>query len=325
MTKAISRAARTCAIAAATLACQPAQATGVAAGTVIENTATATYRNGADTVSIQSNRVSLRVGELLNVVVASLTSAPVPISAGTGLLSFAVTNTGNGTESFRLAIDAALAGNPFIGTVQALAVDGNGNGTYEPGTDPLIAAGASTPALAADATLRAFVLVSLPTNAADGQTSQLRLSAAAETGTGAPGTAFDGRGDDGTDAIVGATTAQSAALGAIIAKLGSVTLTKSAVVADPFGGSRPVPGALVTYSLVTHVTGSGVAEGVTVSDGIPAGTTYEPDTLKLDGVPLTDVADSDNGTAAATGIAVTLGSLAGGSTDRTIAFTVKIN
>ena len=125
--------------------------------------------------------------------------------------------------------------------------------------------------------------------------------------------------------MVGATTAQSAALGAVIARLGTVTLTKSAVVTDPFGGSRPLPGALVTYSLVTHVVGSGAAEGVTVSDGIPGGTTYQPGTLKLDGAPLTDVADSDIGTAAATGIAVTLGTLAGGSADRTIAFTVKIN
>lgn len=312
-------------MATAVLACHPAKATGVAAGTVIENTATATYTNGSSSVSIQSNRVSLRVGELLDVAVAALTSAPLPIASGTGVLSFAVTNTGNGTEAYQLAVDAALAGNPFIGTVQAVALDGNGNGTYDPGTDPLIAAGASTPALAADAALRVFVILSLPSAAADGQTSQLRLSAAAATGTGTPGTTFAGRGDDGTDAVVGATTAQSAALGAVIARLGTVTLTKSAVVADPFGGSRPVPGALVTYSLVTHVVGSGAAEGVTVSDGIPGGTTYQPGTLLLDGAPLTDVADSDSGTAAATGIAVTLGTLAGGSADRTIAFTVKIN
>lgn len=303
----------------------PARAAGVPAGTVIENTATATYNTGSGTATLQSNTVSLRVDELIDVAVASLTGAPVPLATGSAVLSYAVSNKGNGPEAFRLSVDPALAGNPFVGTVQTLAYDSNANGTYDAGIDTVVAAGGSTPMLGADASLRVFVVVALPAGATDAATSQVRLSAAAETGTGTPGTTFAGRGDGGVDAVVGATTAQASALAAIVARLGSVELSKAASITDPFGGSRPVPGALVTYRLVTHVSGSGSAEGVSVSDAIPAGTTYQPGTLRLDGTPLSDAADTDSGTAGPGGIAVALGTLAAGSPDRTIAFTVKIN
>lgn len=307
----------------------PAVAAGVSAGTLITNTATATYNTGSGgaggTATIQSNTVSLKVDELLNVTVAALTGAPVPASNGQATLSYAVTNTGNGTESFRLAVDAALAGNPFAATIQAIAVDSNANGVYDPGIDAIVATGGATPALAADGAVRVFVVVAVPGGAADGATSQVRLTASAVTGTGSPGTLFAGQGDGGVDAIVGANTAQSSALEAVLARMAAVALTKSAVIVDPFGGSRPLPGALVTYSLVSHTTGSGTADSVRITDAIPAGTAYQPGTLKLDGATLTDAADADAGSAGSAGIDVALGNLAGGSPDRTVAFTVKIN
>ena len=303
----------------------PAHAAGVAAGTLIENTATATYAVGTGTASIQSNKVSLKVDELLDVAVASLVATPMPATSGPAVLSYAVTNSGNGDEAFRLAVDPAIAGNPFNGVVQGIAIDSNGNGTYDAGVDTVVPAGGSTPTLAADGSVRVFVLVTLPAGAADGATSQVRLSAGANTGTGTPGTTFAGQGDGGVDAVVGASTAQSNALAAVITRLGSVSLSKSAAIADPFGGSRPVPGAQVTYSLVTHLSGSGAADGVTVTDAIPTGTTYQPGSLKVDGSVLSDAADADSGQAAASGIAVALGTLPSGSPDHTITFTVKIN
>jgi len=309
----------------APLCAPPAGATGVPAGTVIENVATASYSNGSGTASVQSNKVSLRVDELLDVAVAGLASAPVPIAAGTAALPYAVTNSGNGPEAFALTAEAAVAGNPFTPTVQGIVVDSNDNGTYDPGVDTPLAPGAATPALAADAAARVFVLVGLPAGVADAATSQVRLTAAAVTGAGTPGTAFAGRGEGGVDAVVGATTARSAALAAVITRIGAVSLTKSAAIVDPLGGTRPLPGALVTYSLVARIVGSGSAEGVVVSDGVPTGTTYQPGTMKLDGAALTDAADSDAGSAGTAGISVALGTLLSGSADRTITFTVKIN
>lgn len=310
---------------AAALCVQPAGAAGVPAGTLIENVATASFSSSAGTDSVQSNKVTLQVDELIDVAVATLASAPLPLAAGTAALPYAVTNSGNGPEAFILSADPAVAGNPFIATVQAIAVDANGNGAYDPGVDALVTPGAATPLLPPDASARVFILVGLPGGAPDAAVTQIRLTAVATTGSGTPGTGFAGRGEGGTDAVVGASTGRAAALGGVITRIGTVSLAKAATIADPFGGTRPVQGALVTYSLVARISGSGSAEGVVVSDSIPTGTTYQTGTLRLDGAALTDAADSDTGKAAASGISVALGTLPSGSDDHTITFTVKIN
>ena len=90
----------------------PALAAGVAAGTFIENTATATYSNGAATESVDSNTVTILVDELLDVTVASLDASAVPLGGGNAVLSFQITNTGNGPEAFELTPDPALTGEP---------------------------------------------------------------------------------------------------------------------------------------------------------------------------------------------------------------------
>lgn len=301
-----------------------ALAAGVSAGTLIQNTAIATYTSGAASGSITSNTVSVTVDELLDVAVANLNSTPATAGAAPAVLVYTITNTGNGAEAFNLSVNPAVAGNPFDATVELIAIDSNGNGVYDAGIDQVLPAGTATPSLAADSSLTIFVLVKLPAGATDGQISQVKLTASAVTGIGAPGTEFAGQGAGGGDAVVGASGADDDADGAVLARLATVTLTKAAVIVDPFGGSQPVPGAVVTYSLTAAVSGSGQLEALQIADAIPAGTTYQPGTLALDGAALTDVADSDAGTGGAGGIAVDLVSLPGGSS-RTVSFAVKIN
>ena len=301
-----------------------AHAAGVAAGTQIANTATATYDSGAASVSIQSNTVTLRVDELLNVAVTSLSANPTAAAAGTTVLTFQITNTGNGSEGFDLTADPAVSGNTFNPALQSIAYDTDGDGVYTAGTDVILATGAPTPAIAPDSSLIVFVLTTLPNTATDGQTGQVRLTATATTGSGTPGTVFIGQGAGGGDAVVGASTALDDALATEIARLAAVNLTKSATILDPFGTQQPVPGAVVTYSLLAMVSGAGMASNLNVTDVIPAGTTYQPNSLTLDGSPLSDASDGDAGQASAAGIAVGLGALAGG-TSKTVAFKVKIN
>lgn len=309
----------------ATLFCaQAAHANGVTAGTLIENTASASYTSGAATNTVQSNTVTVRVDELLNVAVASLDAAPQTIGANTAVLTFQVTNTGNGDEEFVLTADPAVSGNDFEATVQTLAIDTNGNGVYDPGVDATLANGGTSAPIAADGNLTVFVVVALPGGVADAHTSQVRLIAAAETGTGSPGTTFAGEGQGGGDAVVGASTAQDDATGSLIASLGVVTLTKSFTIADPFGGNQPVPGATVTFTIRADVTGSGQVTDLQVTDVIPTGTSYVNGTLTLGGTALTDAADADAGTASASGIDVNLGTVAGGSSS-TITFNTVIN
>ena len=301
-----------------------AHAAGVVAGTQIANTATATYDSGAASISIQSNTVTVRVDELLNVAVSSLSANPTAAGSGTTVLTYQITNTGNGPEAFDLSAITTVSGNGFDPSLQSIAYDTNSNGTYDPGTDVILATGAPTPALAPDTSLTVFVLTTLPSGATDGQTGQVRLSATAKTGSGTPGTVFAGQGAGGGDAVVGASTALDSALATEIARLAAVNLTKSATILDPFGTQQPVPGAIITYSLLAMVSGAGTATNLNVADVIPTGTTYQPGTLTLDGAALSDATDGDAGRASSAGIAVGVGTVAGG-TSKTVAFKVKIN
>lgn len=309
-------------IASLALASQ-ALAAGIPAGTLIENTASASYNTGGPTQVIDSNTVSFRVAELLDVAVASQDASALPITS-TAVLTFSVTNTGNGPEPFVLTADPAVSGNDFDVTVDSLAIDSNNNGVYDPGVDALLANGGTSAIVAPDQALTVFVLVTAPGGTADGQSSQVRLLAEAGTGTGAPGTLFAGAGEGGVDAVAGSSGADDDGVGALISSLATVSLVKSAVIADPFGGTQPVPGAIVTFTLQATVTGSGSVDDLQITDTIPTSTSYAPGTLTLNSAGLTDAADTDSGTASASGIAVTLGSVAAGTT-HSVTFQVEID
>ncbi len=311
-------------IALATIA-SPALAEGVDAGTLIENTASATYDDGTGLQSIDSNTVTVRVDELLDVTVTSLDPGAIATRPGEEVLTFEITNTGNGPEAFELVAEPAVAGNDFDTTVTDIAVDTNGNGIYDPGIDEILTAPQTTAILDADASLTVFVIVEVPGSAVDGDTSDVDLSARAVTGTGEPGTVFAGQGVDGSDAIVGATGAQDNEVGTLQVGSAAVALTKAVSITDPFGGDSAVPRATATFTLTATVNGSGSVDDLIVTDAIPDGTTYTPGTLALDGSALTDASGDDAGEASdASGISVDLGTVAGGTT-RSITFDVVID
>lgn len=162
MKNVISRSAASVLFLAGLLHSGSAYAAGVAAGTIVQNTATATYSAGGDTRTVSSNTVNLRVDELLDVAVATLDASPQTVGAGTAVLSFNVTNTGNGEEAFRLNADPGVSGNGFNAVVQSVAIDSNGNGTYDPGVDTVVASGGATPQIQADSSLKVFIVVTAP-------------------------------------------------------------------------------------------------------------------------------------------------------------------
>ena len=308
----------------ALLAATPAFAGGVAAGTLIENTASATYTTGSGSQTVGSNTVSLQVDELLDVTVASQDGGAVAVTSGTSVLTFEITNIGNGPEAFLLTADPVVTGNDFTATITGIAYDVDGNGEYDPATDRLLAAGEASPVLDADGTLTVFVLASTTAGLADADLSKVSLLAEAVTGTGAPGTVFGGAGVGGSDAVAGTTGADADADGSLIARIVSVGLAKSATVLDPFGGNEVLPGAVVTYTITAKVTGSGDVADLVVSDVIPAGTTYQPGSLKLGSAGLTDTADGDAGKANTAGVAVALGTVSPG-TETSIHFNVTVD
>jgi len=303
----------------------PALAAGTRAGTTISNTATASFDTGGGTLNINSNTVNMVVDELLNVTVASNNPADVTTTPGatSQLLSFTITNTGNGMESFGLTPIANGGGDDYNPTVTSIVID-DGDGVYEPGIDIIYVAGSNDPTLNPDASVTIFILNTTPNGVVDGNRGIVALVAAARTGTGAPSTSFAGQGEGGGDAIVGLTGADGQDDGTFVVASANVTLAKSAVILDPLGGSEPIPGAVITYTITATVSGSGSVSNLSITDIVPASTAYAPGSITLGGAPQSDAADADAGRFDTGQIFVALGTVAGGNV-RTVTFRTTIN
>ncbi|MEH6789569.1 hypothetical protein [Parasphingorhabdus sp.] len=299
------------------------------AGTDILNVAQATYDKpgGGAPLTIDSNTVTIKVDELLDVMVKASDPGDVPVASGaTGqVLAYQVTNSGNGSEAFTLAADTARPGDAFDTLFEQIVLDSNGNGVYDAGVDTVYTPGSNDPLLAPDESVTVFILSSIPASVTDTDRAEIALSATAVTGSGTPGTVFAGLGDGGSDAVTGTTGASSTDSGFFVVRATEVTLVKSATITDPFGGSEAVPGAVIRYQLVATTVGSGDIANLTIRDTIPAATSYQAESLTLDGTALGDAAgDGDAGSFAGSEIAVALGTVPGGQT-RTITFQVTID
>jgi uncharacterized repeat protein (TIGR01451 family) len=303
-----------------------ALAIGAPANTPISNTAQATFTDpDGQPRTVNSNTATLRVDELLGSVVVSNDAGNVGVLSPDNdrPLSFSVTNPGNGSEAYSLAFNASLGGDQYDPSDVRIYLD-NGNGIFEPGIDTLYAPGVNDPVLAPDQSRVVFVTADTPAGRAVGDTGAVRLTATAVTGSGAPGTTFAGQGTGGVDAVVGATTATANAQGAYIVSQTQSTLTKTQSVSDPFGGNRPIPGAVITYTITMTLSGTGTITGAQIDDSIPANTTYVAGSLTLDSVAQTDAVDADAGRFTGAAIAVTLGSVPAPAT-HTVTFQVRIN
>ena len=107
------------------------------------------------------------------------------------------------------------------------------------------------------------------------------IGAQAVTGSGTPGTVFAGAGDGGGDAVVGPTGARAELVVPVGRRRDAPTLTKTQSVLAPDGSARAVRGAMITYTLVARFpAATGAAR---IDDPVPAGTTYVPGSLSLDG------------------------------------------
>jgi uncharacterized repeat protein (TIGR01451 family) len=304
-----------------------AHASGTAAGTNINNQASVDYLdlNGISQTNL-SNMVVLRVDERLDVTVTRNDASDIPVltNATSQPLSFHVTNNGNGSETFRLNANSALLNDQFDPVAVQIAYDTNSNGIYDPTSDVLYVPGQNDLLLQADQSATVFVLGDMPSSLTNGDRSQVALNATAITGSGPPGTVFAGQGTNGGDAVTGSTTAQANDKSSYVAQLVTIQFIKTQKVTDPSGGSTPVPGAIVTYTLVAQLAGTGQLSAARVDDPIPAQTTYVAGTLTLNGDAISDAADGDAGEANNTMIALALGTLSAPAT-RTITFQVKLN
>ena len=217
----------------------PAHAAAPLAGTSIGNKSTATYIDGTGVLrSVTSNQVDITILQ-----VASLTlTAPGAQSANAGGVVYyphTLTNTGNGSDTFNLAV-ANAGGFSMSGAVQIFADNGAGLPT-----GPAIT---STGAIAANAVFKFIVVATLPTTATTGQTNNVTVTGASVLDTTKTANNID------------VTTVTANAI---------VTLTKAVNVASGVAGSGPYK-----YTLKYTNTGNSTATTVAITDTIPAGMGY---------------------------------------------------
>lgn len=342
--------------AAGFLAGSPVHAVGVAAGTGIDNTATATYEVGGVPQSpVQSNLVQLNVDEMLNANVIWNDAAPIAVTSPmTGaVLTFTVTNTGNGAEAFRFIAERILAGDDFDPIATSVFYETNGTPGLQVGVggDTQFIAGGEV-VIAADGTLAVYVAADVDINLPSGALSQVGLRAVAATlitGAGtddpanpafpAPGTSYAGAGDSGVDAVVGGSFDTSAlairAEGTLRVSAAIVAITKSVVsVTDPFAGNTVVPGAVIRYAITVNVSGSGVADALRITDVLPAELEYVSSSLtasaplpvgqELDDDRLPAGVDNTGFDTPSSTVMFDLGAVSGGSAPVTLGFDARV-
>ena len=328
-----------------------AHAVGTDAGTSIQNTATATFDIGGVPQTPVSSTLATQVDELIDVVVVDDIGGTVAVSSpqGSALLQFTVTNTGNGSEVFRIIADVAISEGGFDPTLIQLYLETNGVPGLQTGGggDTAYVSGFSDPTLLEDEALTVYVDSSIPVGQAQNDEGHVELRAIAETiinqaGTDdptdpsfpVPGTAYAGFGDGGGAAVIGASHDPVSLLilttGIYRVSAAVVVIDKTSTgVVDPFGGATYVPGSIVGYELQITVSGAGDAENLVITDVMPADLEYQAGSLVVNGTPEdddfapagTDNAGFDSGTQT---ITVDLGTVAGGSPVISITFDAAI-
>ena len=277
-------------------------ADGTTAGTPVSNTATATYyAPGSDEqLETESNEEIFYVQELIKVSVIATSgqdTSEVEPGATNQVVSYTITNTGNGDEAYKVTVVDSATGDTLDLTAANIHIyyedETEGyQGTESSLLDDLIN-------LTPGQSVTILVVVDIPSTAVDGDTAITELNVVSQT-TGASsadvGDVLTGVGDSGTDAVVGMDSG-TVTLNHTYEVVDTVYLTidKSVVnQLDPFGGDTAVPGTVTTYRI--EVTVKAALDNLVIIDPLPAEVTYvEGSMFKLDGTA-TELLTSTNAT-----------------------------
>ena len=286
------------------------------AGTTINNTASVSYSVNGTAQTTTSSTASFVVDRKVNfsVITDQTGATAVNLGQGAAVTRFKVTNTTNGTQDFLLAPTQSGIVGGLLGLVTGtddfdlaalkVFVDSNNNGQYDPGVD----IGTYIDELAPDASIEVFIVGDVPGTGTINQANvALRATAATGGGTGVQGAALVatdlnlGNADLTTDVVfadddndgLGPDLARNGqgwayASYAITTRNVALTVNKTALIlSDGVNTLNPkaLPGAVVQYCLVANnATLLTAANGVTLTDVVPANTTYVAGSLSI-GLP----------------------------------------
>lgn len=302
-----------------------ARAANTPANTTVTATASAQYVVSGVTLT-QTASASFIVQQLVNDTVTWQNSSDVPVVAGSvqQTLLFRVTNTGNGSDTFKLTDSLVTpGGTSFTPASCQIYFDTAGTGVYS-GSDVLYTPGSNDPTLAQNAGIDMLVVCNVPGSAVDTALGEMQLGATSKTASGSFGAVNSGAGVGGVDAVVGSTGGTGSATGIYQVHQVALAYTKSATVTAPGGGSQAVSGATIQYTLTVTPSGSATANSVVVTDPVPANTTFVNGSILLNGSAVSAAVGDYNVTTPGA-VTVKLGNLAGSASPQVVKFQVTIN
>nr|WP_253071460.1 hypothetical protein [Sphingomonas sp. H160509] len=281
---------------------------GTAAGTVITNTAQASYTVNGVQQNATSNVVTFQVDLKANLTVAPIGgNTEVAIGQKDAVVAFTVTNNTNGTQDFRLTYDrnflgGLFAGANFLADNIRIFVD-DGDKKFDATKDKLD----YIDELKADETATVFIVADIPADQAASLASVTLIAQIAEGGTvNQKGAALVSNalvanrdnaidvvfadGDSGFGDLANNGYGRAVSGYTIATRNVALSVTKSSmVISDGVSLTLPkaIPGATVQYCLVVNnATALVPAANVNLTDVIPANTTYVPNSLKIGAIAL---------------------------------------
>jgi len=291
-------------------------AKGTEAGAMIQNQAVAHYAVSGIEQNLTSNTDSFVVDRIVDLDLSWQDGAAVEVSSGDqkSILTFLLTNLGNGEDRFHLSYEHNATASQFDPLpTPSIYLDSNGNGIFDPGTDTQV----SDLNLSADGNATLFVVADIPTTAQPGDRSYDGILAISQSHS-------DAGADRPAEIDTVVRTQQERDQG--IYQIFDYWLEshKSAVVHSD--DNQTHTGTRITYTIDLSIGGNAAGktiDTVLLRDAIPSGTRYVSGSLSLDAVALTDVADSDAGIYDGTSVQVAVGILTG-TTHRQISFDVRV-
>jgi len=276
-------------------------AAGTPAGTVVLNNVEVSYQVGTDPEGrhVESASHVFTVSELIRTNVTALETQGVGTAtpAVNAALSYQLTNTGNGQESFLLTTEAGSTGQ-FSPSVTALWIESNSIPGWQ-SDDTLYSPSNGGVSLAPDESEVIYVLSDIPADVADGTKGDVAListSATTDADTKTAGQSLVTAGDGGIEAVIAQDNASHQDQSYYTASTVRVDVAKTIVsVEDPYGGSLSMPGSEVTYQIRVVASGNGLVNDVVIEDAVPESMIYKNNSLKMNGSDLSDNIDSDNG------------------------------
>ncbi|MFL6333704.1 MAG: beta strand repeat-containing protein [Pyrinomonadaceae bacterium] len=208
------------ALAALCLMAAPALGQATSGGTTISNQASATYSDGTNSYSVNSNTVTVTVANVAGLTITPDGGSVPTVTAGqTGVdFTFTVTNSGNFATQVRFPASGAAVVPSGSVTVTQAVIDVNGNG-IDGGDIDILSNGSAvlypsaSPYLARNASFNVVVRVSVSAAAAAGSTVGVTLGDASGDNVASNGSAAEVR--TSVPASVTLTGSESEAIGSI--------------------------------------------------------------------------------------------------------------